>query len=65
MRSKASDVTAADGLAAAHAVPTSWWPAARSDAIAPAAGMLAPATAAKSGSPYCTPGHPPPASNAA
>ena len=58
-------VTCADGLAAPHAVPTRLCPSARSAWIAPAAGMLAPSTAPKMGSPYCTPGQPPPASNAA
>ena len=65
MRSKASAVTCAEGLAAPQAVPTRLCPSARSAWIAPAAGMFAPSTAPKMGSPYCTPGQPPPASNAA
>ena len=58
-------VEAAEGLAAAHAVATRSCPCARRARIAPAAGMLAPSTAANRASPYCTPGQPPPASKAA
>ena len=65
MRSKASSVTWAEGVAWAQLSGSSSWPSLRASSMNPATGMLTPSTAANSASPRVRPGQPPARSKSA